>query len=139
MRIRLLLLFFVALTLTSCAHHTGKKGSWVLNSDEKDPAPCCDVIIDRLVQEYPPAQTTLYFSKSENLNFDRHLETQARKAGYKISQRGEAVKISYVIDVIGEHNGFLHLKSSEGFVFNQMFRFPNYFFADYTQHREVEK
>lgn len=131
--IKLSFFFFVVLTLTSCVHTT-KKESWTLNFNENDPAPCCDAIVDRLLLEYPPAQTTLYLSKSENSYFDALLESKARKAGYKISQTGNAVKISYVIDIIEGNIAYLHLKSSDGLVFNRMFRLPNcYFYENSTE------
>lgn len=139
--IKIPIFLFVVLSLIGCVSTTPKKESWVLKSNENNPAPCCDVIIDRLVLEYPPAQTTLHLSKSENLDFDKLLESKARKAGYKISQRRESVKISYVIDMMDEHIGYIHLKSSKGLVFNQMFRLPNYLlYGNYTQQiSEVEK
>lgn len=138
--LKLSFFFFVILTLTGCAH-TSKKESWALNFAENDPAPCCDVIVDRLLLEYPPAQTTLYLSKSDNINFDTLLETKIRKVGYKISQNKNVVKISYVIDTMDENKNraYLHLKSSEGLIFNRMFRLPNcYFHSNYTEQKSTE-
>jgi len=132
--IRLILLFFMALNCFSCAH-LSPKGSWVL-IDSEPPLLLCDVIISRLILQYPPAKTTITLLKSGNKTFDQLIEKQARRAGYIISPSQSAVKISYVIDVLSKSTGagYFHLKSSDGFSFSQMFRLPGYDLADtYTQ------
>ena len=138
--IKLLLFLFVVFILTGCVH-TAKKESWTLNFNETNPAPCCDAIVDRLLSEYPPAKITLSLSKSENLNFDTLLESKVRKAGYKISQTGEAIKISYIIDIIEKNVAYIHLKSSDGLVFNRMFQLSNYYFYSNSTEKisEAEK
>nr|WP_319492488.1 conjugal transfer protein TrbH [uncultured Desulfobacter sp.] len=131
---RLLLLFFLALTCFSCTHLSPKE-SWVL-TDSKPPLLICDEIISRLIQQYPPAKTTITLLKRGNKTFDELIEKQARRAGYTISQTQSTVKISYVIDVLSQNpgTGYVHLKSSDGFSFSRMFRMPGYDLADnYTQ------
>ena len=136
---RLLLLFFLALTCFSCTHLSPKE-SWVL-TDSKPPLLICDEIINRLIQQYPPAKTTITLLKSGNKTFDELIEKQARRAGYTISQTQSAVKISYVIDVLSQNSGtgYVHLKSSDGFSFSRMFRMPGYNLADNYTQREVKK
>jgi len=129
---RLILLFLMALNCFSCTH-LSPKGSWVL-SDSEPPLLLCDVIISRLILQYPPAKTTITLLKSGNKTFDQLIEKQARRAGYTISQAQSqhAVKISYVIDMLSQNpgTGYFHLKSSDGFSFSQMFRLPGYELAD---------
>jgi hypothetical protein len=135
---RLVLIFFMALNCFSCTHLT--PGSWVLTGSEP-PLQLCDVIISRLVLQYPPAKTTITLLKSGNTTFDQVIETQARQAGYTISPAQSAVKISYVIDVLSQNpgTGYFHLKSSDGFSFSQMFRLPGYALADiYTQRGAIQ-
>ncbi|WP_020586447.1 conjugal transfer protein TrbH [Desulfobacter curvatus] len=136
---RLLLLFFLALTCFSCTHLSPKE-SWVL-TESKPPLLICDEIISRLILQYPPAKTTITLLKSGNKNFDELIEKQARRAGYTISQTRNAVKISYVIDVLSQNpgTGYVHLKSSDGFSFSRMFRMPGYNLADNYTQREVKK
>ncbi|MGD9825025.1 MAG: conjugal transfer protein TrbH [Desulfobacter sp.] len=128
---------FVVITLSACVHSVNK-GSRVI---VENPNPCCDVIINRLLTEYPPAQTTLSFSKSDNAVFDMLLENTARKAGYTIGSQEDAVNISYVIDAMDEKTGYIHLKSSNGLVFSRMFKLPGYVLEDYytEQNSEVNK
>ena len=133
---RLILLFFMALTCFSCTH-ISPKGSWVL-IDSEPPLQLCDAIISRLILQYPPAKTTITLLKSDNKTFDQLIEKQARRAGYTINQAQSenAVKISYVIDVLSEtaSTGYVHLKSSDGFSFSQIFCLPGYNLAEtYTQ------
>ena len=138
---RLILLLFMALTCFSCSH-LSPKGSWVL-SDSEPPLQLCDVIISRLILQYPPAKTTITLLKSGNKTFDQLIEKQARRAGYTISQAQSqhAVKISYVIDMLSQNpgTGYFHLKSSDGFNFSQMFRLPGYELADTYTQIEVKK
>nr|WP_321397529.1 conjugal transfer protein TrbH [uncultured Desulfobacter sp.] len=136
---RLLLLFFLALTCFSCTH-LSPKSSWVL-TDTPPPLLICDEIISRLIQQYPPAKTTITLLKSGNKTFDELIEKQARRAGYTISQTQSTVKISYVIDVLSQNPGagYVHLKSSDGFSFSRMFRMPGYNLADNYTQREVKK
>jgi len=138
---RLIFLFFMALNFFSCTH-LSPKGSWVL-IDSEPPLQLCDVIISRLILQYPPAKTTITLLKSYNKSFDELVEKQARRAGYTISQAQSqnAVKISYVIDVLSETTGagYFHLKSSDGFSFSQMFRLPGYDLADTYTQIEVKK
>ena len=136
---RLILLFFLALTCFSCTHLSPKE-SWVL-TDSKPPLLVCDEIISRLILQYPPAKTTITLLKSGNKTFDELIEKQARRAGYTISQTPNAVKISYVIDVLSQNpgTGYVHLKSSDGFSFSRMFRMPGYNLADNYTQREVKK
>lgn len=136
---RLLILFFMALGLFSCTH-LSPKGSWVLTGSEP-PLQLCDVIISRLILQYPPAKSTITLLKSGNTTFDQSIEKQARRAGYTISQTQSAVKISYVIDVLSETagTGYFHLKSSDGFSFSQMFRLPGYALAETYTQNEVKK
>jgi len=136
---RQLILFFLALTCFSCTHLSPKE-SWVL-TDSKPPLLICDEIISRLIQQYPPAKTTITLLKSGNKTFDELIEKQARRAGYTISQTQSAVKISYVIDVLSQNSGtgYVHLKSSDGFSFSRMFRMPGYDLADNYTQREVKK
>ncbi|MGD9826550.1 conjugal transfer protein TrbH [Desulfobacter sp.] len=136
---RLILLFFMALSLFSCTR-LSPKGSWVLTGSEP-PLQLCDVIISRLVQQYPPAKTTVTLLKSGNTTFDQLIEKQARRAGYTISQAQGAVKISYVIDMLSQNpgTGYFHLKSSDGFSFSQMFRLPGYALAEIYTQSEVKK
>ena len=137
--IRLILLFFMALNCFSCAH-LSPKGSWVL-IDSEPPLLLCDVIISRLILQYPPAKTTITLLKSGNKTFDQLIEKQARRAGYIISPSQSAVKISYVIDVLSQNPGagYFHLKSSDEFSFSQMFRLPGYNLADTYTQIEVKK
>jgi len=138
---RLILLFFMAVSFFSCTHISPKK-SWVL-IDYEPPLMLCDVIISRLVLQYPPAKTTITLLKSGNETFDELIEKQARRAGYTIgqAQSESAVKISYVIDTLSETTGigYFHLKSSEGFSFSQMFHLPGYDLADTYTQSEVKK
>jgi len=138
---RLIFLFFMALNFFSCTH-LSPKGSWVL-IDSEPPLQLCDVIISRLILQYPPAKTTITLLKSDNKNFDELVEKQARRAGYTISQAQSenAVKISYVIDMLSQNPGagYFHLKSSDGFSFSQMFRLPGYDLADTYTQIEVKK
>jgi len=136
---RLVLLFFLALTLFSCTHFS-KRDSWVLTGSEP-PLLLCDEIISRLVLQYPPAKTTITLLKSGNTTFDQLIEKQARRAGYTISQAQNAVKVSYVIDVLSQKPGagYFHLKSSDGFSFSRMFRMPGYDLADTYTQIEVKK
>ena len=138
---RMILLFFMALNCFSCSH-LSPKGSWVL-SDSEPPLQLCDVIISRLISQYPPAKTTITLLKSGNKTFDQLIEKKARRAGYTISQAQSenAVKISYVIDVLSDTTGtgYFHLKSSDGFNFSQMFRLPGYELADTYTQIEVKK
>lgn len=135
--IKLIFFLFVVITLSACVHSINK-GSRVL---VENPNPCCDVIIDRLLAEYPPAQTTLSLSKSDNAEFDTLLENAARKAGYTIGNQEDAVNISYIIDMMDEKTGYIHLKSSNGLVFSRMFKLPGYVLGDYytEQNSEVNK
>nr|WP_319394252.1 conjugal transfer protein TrbH [uncultured Desulfobacter sp.] len=136
---RPILLFFLALICFSCTH-LSPKSSWVL-TDSKPPLLLCDEIIARLLLQYPPAKTTITLLKSGNKTFDELIEKQARRAGYTISQTRNAVKISYVIDVLSQNpgTGYVHLKSSDGFSFSRMFRMPGYNLADNYTQREVKK
>ena len=138
---RIILLFFMALNCFSCTH-IAPKGSWV-SSDSEPPLQLCDVIISRLILQYPPAKTTITLLKSGNKTFDQLIEKQARRAGYTISQpqSESAVKISYVIDMLSQNpgTGYFHLKSSDGFSFSQMFRLPGYDLADTYTQIEVKK
>lgn len=136
---RLILLFFMALNCFSCTHMS-PKGSWVLIGSEP-PLLLCDVIISRLILQYPPARITITLLKSGNKTFDQLIEKQARRAGYSISQAQSAVKISYVIDVLSQNpgTGYFHLKSSDGFSFSQMFRLPGYNLAGTYTQSEVRK
>jgi hypothetical protein len=138
---RLILLFFLALSCFSCTH-ISPKSSWVL-TESKPPLLICDEIISRLILQYPPAKTTITLLKSGNRTFDELIEKQARRAGYTISplQSENAVKISYVIDVLSQNpgTGYVHLKSSDGFSFSRMFRMPGYNLADNYTQREVKK
>nr|WP_319491602.1 conjugal transfer protein TrbH [uncultured Desulfobacter sp.] len=128
---------FVVINLSACVQSVNK-GSRVI---VENPNPCCDVIIDRLLTEYPPAQTTLSLSKSNNAEFDTLLENTARKAGYTVGNQEDAVNISYVIDMMDEKTGYIHLKSSNGLVFSRMFKVPGYVLGDYytEQNSEVNK
>lgn len=128
---------FVVITLSACVHSV-YKGSRVIVENLN---PCCDAIIDRLLTEYPPAQTTLSLSKSNNAEFDTLLENTARKAGYTVGNQEDAVNISYVIDMMDEKTGYIHLKSSNGLVFSRMFKVPGYVLGDYytEQNSEVNK
>ena len=136
---RLILLFFMALNFFSCTH-LSPKGSWIL-TDSEPPLQLCDVIISRLILQYPPAKTTITLLKSGNKTFDQLIEKQARRAGYIISQAQSAVKISYVIDVLSQNPGagYFHLKSSDEFSFSQMFRLPGYNLAGTYTQSEVRK
>ena len=138
---RVILLFFMVLNCFSCTH-IAPKGSWV-SSDSEPPLQLCDVIISRLILQYPPAKTTITLLKSGNKTFDQLIEKQARRAGYTISQAQSqhAVKISYVIDMLSQNpgTGYFHLKSSDGFSFSQMFRLPGYDLADTYTQIEVKK
>jgi len=138
---RLMLLFFMVLSFFSCTH-LSPKGSWVL-IDSEPPLQLYDVIISRLILQYPPAKTTITLLKSSNKTFDELIEKQARRAGYTISQtqRENAVKISYVIDMLSQNpgTGYFHLKSSDGFSFSQMFRLPGYDLADTYSQIKVKK
>jgi hypothetical protein len=110
-------------------------------TESKPPLLICDEIISRLIQQYPPAKTTITLLKSGNKTFDELIEKQARRAGYTISQAPNAIKISYVIDVLSQNpgTGYVHLKSSDGFSFSRMFRMPGYDLADNYTQREVKK
>lgn len=136
---RLILLFFMAVNCFSCTQ-LSPKGSWVLTGSEP-PFQLCDVIVSRLILQYPPAKTTITLLKSGNKTFDQLIEKQARRAGYVISQAQSAVRISYVIDVLSQNpgTGYFHLKSSDGFSFSQTFRLPGYDLADTYTQIEVNK
>jgi hypothetical protein len=112
-------------------------------TESKPPLLICDEIISRLILQYPPAKNTITLLKSGNRTFDELIEKQARRAGYTISplQSENAVKISYVIDVLSQNpgTGYVHLKSSDGFSFSRMFRMPGYNLADNYTQREVKK
>lgn len=138
---RLIPLFFLALTCFSCTQ-LSPKGSWVL-TDSQPPLLICDEIIRRLILQYPPAKTTITLLKSGNKPFDQLIEKQARQAGYTISQAQSknAVKITYVIDVLSQNpgTGYFNLNSSDGFSFSRMFRMPGYGLADNYTQREAKK
>lgn len=137
---RLILFFFMALNCFACSHVHNK--SWV-SSDSAPPLLLSDAIINRLVEQYPPAKTTITLIKSSNKAFDAQLEKQARQAGYAVSQEDKAVRVSYVIDIIEGSTtagtGYLHLKTNDGFSFGQTFRLPGYELANIYTQNEVEK
>ncbi len=133
--IKILLLPLLLLLLTGCAGGGGKGTSF---SALHEATPIADVIAGRLAQEYPPAQTSLFFASEENA-FQEALETACRQAGFTLVQHqgSQAVTVRYVVDIIQDsqpEQGYIYLETSTGLVFARAFNAIDYGLANnYTE------
>lgn len=123
----LVFLMFSISMFHGCASQ--QKASFVLDK----PVPIIgDVIINRLMDSYPPAQTQLNLLPSGNKVFDRLLVNKARQAGYGISTDAHAIEVTYIIDKIeGTASSYLHLKTSTGLKFSRAFDSASFELANF--------
>ncbi len=129
------LCLLLLMVLTGCAGGSGKGRSF---SAFQDATPVAEVIAGRLAQEYPPAQTSLFFMTSESA-FQDALETACRQAGFTLLQHqdSQAITVRYVVDTIKEsqpEQGYIYLETSTGLSFARAFTMADYGLANnYTE------
>ena len=119
-----LFLFFLALTLSSCA--AGNESSYLTSLiPAVGREPITEFIINELAAQYEvPPKETLYFAPSGNSAFEKALEDGARAAGFQVvlEKSTEAIVVRYVIDAIQESGtSYIQLTTSDGFTLSRTF------------------
>lgn len=129
--LNLTFILLMAFCFTGCATSPrATDNSYVYVTDQPVPIVISDVILRRLISEYPPAKNRLNLLRSDNVSFDDLLEYKCRFAGYAITDDPNAIQIRYVIDLLENNAGYLSLKSSRGLEFNQLFNTIDYSLAE---------
>ncbi len=130
------LLSLLLMVLTGCAGGGGKGTSF---SAFQKATPVAEVIAGRLAQEYPPAQTSLFFMTSDENAFQDALETACRQAGFTLVQdkASQAITVRYIVDIIKDsqpEQGYIYLETSTGLSFARAFNATDYGLANnYTE------